>query len=115
MSQKSRSAATGAFRAHAPVFAALGDETRLSLLAKLSSGQRFSISKLTKSSKMTRQAITKHLQVLERVKIVHGVRSGRESVFEFDPRPIEEAKAYLELVSAQWDQALARLKSLVED
>ena len=46
---------------------------------------------------------------------MHGVRSGRESVFEFDPRPIEEAKAYLELVSAQWDQALARLKSLVED
>jgi DNA-binding transcriptional ArsR family regulator len=115
MSQRSRSTVAGAFRVHAPVFAALGDETRLLLLAKLSSGQRFSISKLTRSSKMTRQAITKHLRVLERVKIVRSLRSGRESLFEFDPKPIEEAKAYLELVSEQWDEALGRLKSLVEE
>lgn len=102
-------------RAQAPIFAALGDETRLSLLAKLSTGQRFSISQLTESSKLTRQAITKHLQVLERVKIVRGVKSGRESLFEFDPRPIKEVKAYLETVSEQWDQALGRLKSFVEE
>jgi DNA-binding transcriptional ArsR family regulator len=115
MLHKARSSVLAKRRAHAPVFAALGDETRLSLLAKLSSGRRFSISQLTESSKLTRQAITKHLRVLERVKIVRGVRSGRESLFEFDPEPIEDLKAYLDLVSAQWDQALARLKLFVED
>jgi DNA-binding transcriptional ArsR family regulator len=115
MSHKGGSNIPAKRRAHAPVFAALGDETRLSLLAKLSTGQRLSISQLTTSSNLTRQAITKHLRVLERVKIVRCVRSGRESLFEFDPEPIEEIKGYLDLVSEQWDQALARLKSFVED
>jgi DNA-binding transcriptional ArsR family regulator len=114
MSRKARSAAAAQLRDHAPVFAALGDETRLSLLAKLSDGQRLSISQLTAGSKLTRQAITKHLRVLENVKIVRCVRSGRESLFEFDPEPVEELKKYLDLVSRQWDQALARLKSFVE-
>jgi DNA-binding transcriptional ArsR family regulator len=115
MSHKGRSSLPAKRRDAAPVFAALGDETRLSLLGKLSTGQRFSISQLTKSSKLTRQAITKHLRVLERVKVVRCVRSGRESLFEFDPEPIEEVKQYLDLVSEQWDEALARLKSFVED
>jgi len=101
-------------RAHAPLFAALGDETRLSLVAKLSRGQPYSISQLTKGSKLTRQAITKHLRALENVGIVHSVRAGRESLFEFDPQPIEGVKEYLDLVSEQWDQALARLKAFVE-
>jgi DNA-binding transcriptional ArsR family regulator len=101
--------------ASAPVFAALGDETRLSLVAKLCHGQSHSISQLTEGSKLTRQAITKHLRVLERAGIVHGVRTGRESRFEFDPQPIEGIKEYLEVVSAQWDQALSRLKAYVED
>lgn len=114
MSHKGRSRLPAKRRDAAPVFAALGDETRLSLLGKLSTGQRFSISQLTKSSQLTRQAITKHLRVLERVKVVRCVRSGRESLFEFDPEPIEEVKQYLDLVSEQWDQALARLKSFVE-
>ena len=64
---------------------------------------------------MTRQAITKHLRVLERVGIVHSVRTGRESLFEFDPEPMEGIKQYLDFVSEQWDQALSRLKSFVED
>jgi DNA-binding transcriptional ArsR family regulator len=115
MSHKRRSRLPAKRRDAAPVFAALGDETRLSLVGKLSNGQRFSISQLTKSSKLTRQAITKHLRVLERVKVVRCVRSGRESLFEFDPEPIEEVKQYLDLVSEQWDEALARLKSFVED
>jgi DNA-binding transcriptional ArsR family regulator len=102
-------------RASAPVFAALGDETRLSLLARLSGGQRFSIAQLTQGSRLTRQAITKHLRVLERAKVVRCVRVGRESLFEFDPRPVYEIRDYLDQVSAQWDQALARLKSFVED
>jgi DNA-binding transcriptional ArsR family regulator len=100
--------------AKATVFAALGDETRLLLLAKLCSGQRYSIASLTEGTKLTRQAVTKHLRVLERVRIVHGTRAGRESLFEFNPRPIDELKEYLDLVSKQWDVALARLKTFVE-
>jgi DNA-binding transcriptional ArsR family regulator len=102
-------------QSRAPVFAALGDEMRLTLIAKLCSGQPYSISQLTQGSKLTRQAITKHLRVLERVGIVHSIRTGRESRFEFDPRPMEGMKDYLNLVSQQWDQALSRLKLFVEE
>jgi len=102
-------------QAHAPVFAALGDETRLALVAKLCRGQPRSISQLTEDSRLTRQAITKHLRVLESVGIVHSVHAGRESLFEFDPTPIEEMREYLNFVSEQWDHALARLKSFIED
>jgi DNA-binding transcriptional ArsR family regulator len=101
--------------ARAPVFAALGDETRLSLVAKLCDRQRYSISQLTHGSKLTRQAVTKHLQVLENAGIVHSVRTGRESRFELDPKPIEGIRDYLDFVSEQWDHALSRLKSFVED
>ena|SRR5580658_5556802 len=111
MSRRSRSNVAAK---RAPVFAALGDETRLSLVAKLCGGRPRSISQLTKGSRLTRQAITKHLRVLERAKIVHSARSGRESVFEFDPEPIEDVKKYLDLVSEEWDQALGRLKAFVE-
>jgi DNA-binding transcriptional ArsR family regulator len=114
MSPKSHSSRTAKRRPHAPVFAALGDETRLSLVAKLSGGLPYSISQLAQGSRLTRQAITKHLRVLERVEIVHSVRRGRESLFELNPAPIEEIKEYLDLVSEQWDRALARLKSFVE-
>jgi DNA-binding transcriptional ArsR family regulator len=110
MSAKTHSSA----RAKAAVFAALGDETRLSLLAKLSSGQRYSIADLTAGTRLTRQAVTKHLRVLERVRILHGTREGRESLFTFNPQPVIEMKEYLETVSKQWDLALARLKTLVE-
>jgi DNA-binding transcriptional ArsR family regulator len=115
MSHKSRSGIAGKRRARAPVFAALGDETRLALVAKLSIGRPRSISQLTGGSKLTRQAITKHLRVLEGAGIVHSVRAGREKRFEFDPEPMEGIRRYLDLVSEQWDQALARLKSFVED
>jgi len=101
-------------QAHAPVFAALGDKTRLSLVAKLCRGRPYSISQLTEGSKLTRQAITKHLRVLESAGIVHSVRTGRESLFKFDPKPMEEIRKYLDLVSEQWDQALSRLKAFVE-
>jgi DNA-binding transcriptional ArsR family regulator len=114
MSHKRRSSVDAKRPAHAPVFAALGDETRLSLVAKLCSGQPRSISQLTEGSKLTRQAITKHLRVLESAGVVHSVRSGRESLFEFDPEPMQEIKKYVDLVSEQWDQALSRLKSFVE-
>ena len=99
----------------APIFAALGDPTRLWLLAKLASGQPRSITHLTAGSRLTRQAITKHLRVLEKADIVCRVRRGRESVYQFRPQPIGELKRYLDLVSREWDQALDRLKSFVED
>src|ERR1700691_4312306 len=98
-------------RAKAAIFAALGEETRLSLLAMLCSGRRYSIAELTEGTKLTRQAVTKHLRVLERVRMVHGTREGRQSMFQFDPQPVIEMKEYLEMVSRHWDVALARLKS----
>lgn len=101
-------------QAKAQIFAALGDETRLSLLIRLSDGQRQSIAQLTEGSNLTRQAVTKHLHILERVRIVHSTRAGRESLFEFNPEPLDELKRYLDLVSERWDQTLSRLKSFVE-
>jgi DNA-binding transcriptional ArsR family regulator len=98
----------------ATVFAALGDETRLALLARLCGGERLSITELTAGSALSRQAVTKHLRVMERAKLVRCVREGRESQFEFDPQPVVEMQRYLALVSEHWDQALARLKSFVE-
>src|SRR3989442_15456698 len=104
MSGKGRSSMAAKRRDHAPVFAALGDETRLSLVAKLCGGQPRSISQLTEGSKLTRQAITKHLRVLEKAGGVHSVRTGRESRFAFNPEPMEENKKKLNLVSEQGDQ-----------
>jgi DNA-binding transcriptional ArsR family regulator len=101
-------------RHHAAAFAALGDETRLSLVTALSGGEPRSIVQLTSTSKVTRQAITKHLRVLEGAGIVRSARAGRESRFVLDPHPMRELGEYLGRVSAQWDQALARLKALVE-
>jgi DNA-binding transcriptional ArsR family regulator len=101
-------------RQHAPVFAALSDETRLLLVAKLSDGVPCSISQLTEDSTISRQAVTKHLRVLESAGLVRGETAGRECLFELEPRPLEEVRDYLDLVSKQWDEALARLKKLVE-
>jgi DNA-binding transcriptional ArsR family regulator len=100
---------------HASIFAALGDKTRLFLIAKLCREEPCSISQLTEDSKLTRQAITKHLRVLEFVGIVGKVRKGRECLFTFKSEPLERAKIYLQLVSEQWDQTLSRLKSFVEE
>jgi DNA-binding transcriptional ArsR family regulator len=102
-------------RTSAPVFAALGDETRLALLGKLSGGGARSISELTQGTTVTRQAITKHLRVLEGAGLVRGVRRGRESLFQLEPKPLEEARQTLERLSREWDETLARLKAFVED
>ena len=114
MSRRSPSRSFTKGRAPAPVFAALGDETRLSLLTKLGDGRPHSISQLTRGSHLTRQAITKHLRVLQRARIVHCSRAGRESRFVLDPRPIDELRTFLDSVCAQWDEALASLKWFVE-
>ncbi|HEY2609709.1 MAG TPA: metalloregulator ArsR/SmtB family transcription factor [Reyranella sp.] len=104
-----------ALRARASVFAALGDETRLGLLARLTNGEPQSISRLTSGTRLTRQAVTKHLRVLEGAGVVHSVKTGRESRFALEPKTIIDAQAYLDQVSRQWDNALARLKALVEE
>ncbi len=111
----SRVAARQRLRAAAPVFAALGDKTRLSLVARLSGGQPRSISELTHGTRLTRQAITKHLRVLEQAGLVRSSQAGRENRFQLDPAPIESMKEYLNSVSKQWDHALARLKAFVEE
>jgi len=86
------SRASGRRQVWAPIFAALGDETRLLLVAKLCGAEPRSIAQLTEGSKLTRQAITKHLRVLESAGIVHGMRRGRENLFALDPEPIQELK-----------------------
>ncbi len=115
MSRKSHSRARAKRPPQAALFAALGDETRLTLVARLVSGQPASIAQLTAGSRLTRQAITKHLRVLQRAGIVRSVRAGRENRFALNPRSLHAMQNYLDRVSRQWDQALARLKALVED
>ena len=101
--------------APAELFAALGDPTRLSLVATLSAGGARSIASLSPGVPQTRQALTKHLRVLERAGLVESVRAGRETRFALRPQGVAAARSYLETVSAQWDDALGRLKALVED
>jgi DNA-binding transcriptional ArsR family regulator len=98
----------------APLFAALGDETRLLLVARLSTEGPQSIVKLTEGSQVTRQAIAKHLRVMEHARLVHCNRRGRESVWELDRQRLTDARRYLDQISAQWDDALERLRNLVE-
>jgi DNA-binding transcriptional ArsR family regulator len=107
--------AAAALRARASIFAALGDETRLGLLARLTNGEPQSISRLTSGTRLTRQAVTKHLRVLEGAGVVYSVKTGRESRFALEPKTIIDAQTYLDQVSRQWDNALARLKALVEE
>ena len=99
----------------APVFAALGDETRLALVARLSSDGPLSITRLTAGSAVTRQAITKHLTVLATAGVVSDLRRGRERIWELEPEQMEVARTYLEHVSKRWDEALSRLKKFVEE
>ena len=98
----------------APLFAALGDETRLRLLIRLSSGGPGSITQLSAKSAVTRQAITKHLRVLTDAGLVRSSRRGRERVWDLEPKRLDDAHAYLERISKQWDDALGRLRQFVE-
>jgi DNA-binding transcriptional ArsR family regulator len=98
----------------APIFAALGDETRLHVVSRLSAGGPLSITELTKGTEVTRQAVTKHLGVLAAAGLVTDFRQGRERVWELKTRRIEEARRVLDLISKEWDQALERLRELVE-
>lgn len=98
----------------APVFAALGDETRLRLIALLCAGGALSIAQLTADTDITRQAVTKHLQVLADAGLVRDLRQGRERLWEFEPTQLDEARRSLDAIAQQWDRALSRLKSMLE-
>ncbi|HZM50339.1 MAG TPA: metalloregulator ArsR/SmtB family transcription factor [Vicinamibacteria bacterium] len=105
-----RTAVTGA----APIFAALGDETRLHLVSRMCAGGPLSIVQLTGGSGVTRQAVTKHLQVLAEAGLVHDSREGRERRWELDPSRLDEARRALDVISKQWDHTLGRLKEFLE-
>src|SRR4051812_2925206 len=104
------SSAARAAKTPAPVFAALGDETRLRLVSRLCAQGPLSIAKLTEGTDVTRQAITKHLHVLEDAGLVRGTREGRENVWELEPRRLQVARDFLGQISERWDEALDRLK-----
>lgn len=106
----SRSSLAGA----AAIFAVLGDETRLALVSKLCSEGPQSIARLTAGTGMTRQAVTKHLRVMEDVHLVRSTQRGRESLWTVEQARLAQARQHIDTISAQWDRALARLKSFVE-
>src|SRR5215831_4889748 len=99
----------------APVFAALGDQTRLALVGRLCADGPLSIKQLAAGSAVTRQAVTKHLDVLAQAGLVRDARRGRERIFQLETERLEVARRFLDQVSARWDQALGRLKSFVEE
>lgn len=109
------SRSSAAVRDAAPLFAALGDETRLRLLGRLSSGGPGSTARLGEAADVTHQAVTKHLEVLSAAGLVRSTRQGRERIWELAPKRLADAHGYLDRISRQWDDALERLKKLVED
>ena len=96
------------------IFAALGDETRLGLVSRLSGDGPMSITKLTSGTLITRQAITKHLKVMEDAHLVTSTKRGREIIWQLEQQRLEDARQYLDAISKQWDDALGRLKAFVE-
>jgi DNA-binding transcriptional ArsR family regulator len=113
---RARSPAAAARAAEAaPVFAALGDATRLGLVIRLCHEGPLSIARLSEGADVTRQAITKHLEALACAGLVSDTRLGRERIWALEPKRIEKARRYLDQISAQWDEAIDRLKAFVEE
>jgi DNA-binding transcriptional ArsR family regulator len=98
----------------AHVFAALGDPTRLKLVAMLCAGGAFSIAQLTADTDISRQGVTKHLQVLAQAGLVRDVKVGRQRLWQLEPGQIEQARQTLEVIGRQWEVALGRLKAFAE-
>jgi DNA-binding transcriptional ArsR family regulator len=115
LSRRPSSTAVAGSQGSALLFAALGDKTRLHLVFRLSDAGPMSITKLTAGTRVTRQAITKHLRVMEHAGLVRNQRRGRESVWQLEQGRLEYARRYLDLISKQWDAALGRLRKFVED
>ena len=101
--------------AAAEVFFALGDGTRLSVVRRLASGGALSATALSDGAKVTRQAIVKHLQVLEGAGLVSHEKRGREVLYCLEPARLADARSYLDSVSASWDRAIERLRAVVEE
>jgi DNA-binding transcriptional ArsR family regulator len=99
----------------AATFAALGDTVRLTLISRLLDGDGYSLAELANGTKITRQGVAKHLAVLTRAQIVTSRRVGRESRFMVRVSSLRDAASYLEPASVQWDEAVARLKAIVEE
>jgi DNA-binding transcriptional ArsR family regulator len=112
---RSRSAAATRIAEAAPVFAALGDATRLRLVARLSGDGPLSIARLSDGTGVTRQAITKHLNALAAAGLARDSRSGRERIWELQPRRLENARRCLDQIADRWDAALGRLRAFVEE
>jgi DNA-binding transcriptional ArsR family regulator len=104
----------GGLTGAAPVFAALGDATRLGLVARLCTGGPMPIGRLTAGMGITRQAVTKHLHVLAGAGLARGTRMGRDHVWEIEPARLDEARRWLDHIEGQWDEALRRLKAVLE-
>lgn len=105
---------SAALRNAAPIFAALGDATRLHIVAVLCAGGAMSIAQVTSGTNITRQAIAKHLRVLADAGLVRDVKVGRERLWECERAQLEKARRSLQLIEQQWDDALMRLKVAVE-
>lgn len=99
----------------ADLFFALGDRTRLSVVRKLGSGGALSATALSDGAQVTRQAIVKHLQVLEGAGLVTHEKHGREVLYALEPQRLDEARLFLDGISASWDRAIARLRQIVEE
>ena len=99
----------------APIFAALGDETRLHIIARLCRDGPLAIVRLTDGSNISRQAITKHLNALSDAGLVRSERTGRERIWKLETDQLAQARRYLEKISQEWDEALGRLRAFVED
>ena len=115
VASRSRASAPAAVTGAAPVFAALGDQTRLRIVARLCEGGPQSTVRLTEGSSVSRQAITKHLRALADAGLVRSRRAGRERIWELRSRRLAEVRRYLDVISARWDGALERLRTLVEE
>jgi len=98
----------------APLFAALGDETRLGVVERLCREGPQSIVRLTSGTSVSRQAVTKHLHALANAGIIRSRRQGRERIWEVRTNRLLEAQGWLTQISAQWDDAIGRLRAFVE-
>jgi DNA-binding transcriptional ArsR family regulator len=98
----------------APVFAALGNETRLRLVERLCADGPQTITRLTRGTSVTRQAVTKHLRVLAGAGLVRTSGSGHTYEWVVEMDGLDETRRWLDVIGGQWDEALARLKASVE-
>lgn len=98
----------------AVLFAALADKTRLRLVTRLCEQGPASITRLATGFDITRQAVTKHLRVMQRSGLVRSARHGREQVWQIDQHRLRDVRHHLDLISKQWDDALGRLQKFIE-